>query len=84
MEVRSLNDPSRRAAARLGFTYEGIFRQAVVYRGRNRDTAWFSVVDHEWPEIKAAYEAWLDPTNFDVDGKQRRPLAAAPNDRARP
>ena len=55
----SLNEPSRRAALRLGFTYEGIFRQAIIYRGRNRDTAWFSVTDKEWPALKRAYEAWL-------------------------
>ena len=57
----ALNGPSRRAAARLGFTYEGIFRQAVMYKGRNRDTAWFAIIDKEWPAVKAAYEAWLDP-----------------------
>lgn len=69
-----LNEPSRRAAARLGFTYEGTFRNALVYKGRNRDTAWFSIVDREWPELKRAYEAWLDPSNFDEQGQQRSPL----------
>lgn len=69
-----LNAPSRAAAARLGFTFEGIFRQAVVYKGRNRDTAWFSIVDSEWPILKRAYEAWLAPENFDADGRQRRRL----------
>ena len=70
----SLNEPSRRAAARLGFTYEGTFRQAVVYKGRSRDTAWFSIIDSEWPRIRDAFEEWLDPANFDGDGRQRRPL----------
>ncbi|WP_394829649.1 GNAT family N-acetyltransferase [Pendulispora albinea] len=70
----SLNEPSRRAAARLGFAYEGTFRQATVYKGRNRDTAWFSILDREWPGLKTAYEAWLDPSNFDADGRQRRAL----------
>jgi RimJ/RimL family protein N-acetyltransferase len=70
----SLNEPSRRAAARLGFTYEGTFRNAVVYKGRNRDTAWFSITDDEWPGVKAAFEQWLDPGNFDEHGRQRLPL----------
>jgi len=70
----ALNAPSRRAAARLGFTFEGIFRQAVVYKGRSRDTAWFSVIDSEWPAREASFVAWLDPANFDRDGRQRRPL----------
>lgn len=72
----ALNAPSRRAAARLGFSYEGTFRQAIVTKGRNRDTAWFSILDGEWPRIRAAFEAWLDPANFDTEGKQRRPLDA--------
>ncbi len=72
----ALNAPSQRAAARLGFTYEGIFRQAVMYKGRNRDTAWFAVIDKEWPALKAAYEAWLDPANFDAAGQQRQSLGA--------
>ena len=72
----SLNEPSRRAAARLGFTFEGIFRQAVVYKNRNRDTAWFSILDSEWPALRGAYEQWLAPGNFDEQGRQRRALAA--------
>ncbi len=71
----SLNAASRRAAERLGFTFEGIFRQAIVYKGRNRDTAWYSVVDGEWPALDAAFRAWLDPANFDAGGRQRRTLA---------
>jgi RimJ/RimL family protein N-acetyltransferase len=71
----SLNEPSRVAAARLGFTYEGRFRNAVVYKGRNRDTDWFSITDAEWPRIRAAHEAWLDPANFDESGGQRSSLS---------
>jgi RimJ/RimL family protein N-acetyltransferase len=71
----SLNAPSRRAAQRFGFTYEGLFRQAVVYRGRSRDTAWFSIIDTEWPGIRSAYECWLAPSNFDAAGRQRVSLA---------
>ena len=66
----ALNAPSRRAAGRLGFSYEGTFRQAVVYKGRNRDTAWFSILDSEWPHLRAAFEAWLAPENFDLQGRQ--------------
>ncbi len=72
----SLNEPSRRAAARLGFTYEGRFRNAIVYKGRNRDTDWFSITDREWPRIREAHESWLDPANFDESGRQVRPLGA--------
>jgi RimJ/RimL family protein N-acetyltransferase len=71
------NAPSRRAAERLGFTFEGIFRQAVVYKGRNRDTAWYAIIDKDWPALKAAYEAWLDPANFDAEGQQRQKLGAS-------
>ena len=71
----TLNAPSRAAAARLGFRFEGIFRQAIVYKGRSRDTAWFSVIDSEWPVLKTAFERWLDPANFDESGRQRRRLA---------
>jgi RimJ/RimL family protein N-acetyltransferase len=70
----SLNEPSRRAAARLGFTYEGRFRHHMVTKGRNRDTDWFSVTDAEWPAVRAAHEAWLDPANFDDAGVQRSRL----------
>jgi hypothetical protein len=69
----ALNAPSRAAAERLGFTYEGTFRQAAVVRGRNRDTAWFSVVDGEWPRLRAGFEAWLDPDNW-PNGYAGRPL----------
>ncbi len=70
----SLNAPSRRAAERLGFRFEGVFRQVVVYKPRNRDTAWFSIIDKEWPALKAGYERWLAPENFDKDGRQRERL----------
>ena len=69
------NAPSRRAALRLGFTFEGIFRQHMVVKGRNRDTAWFSMLDHEWPAHRQAFEAWLEPENFDDAGRQRRTLS---------
>jgi RimJ/RimL family protein N-acetyltransferase len=72
----SLNAPSRAAALRYGFTFEGIFRNAVVTKGRSRDTAWFSVTDAEWPRLRAAFAAWLDPENFDAAGCQRRTLRA--------
>jgi RimJ/RimL family protein N-acetyltransferase len=71
----SLNVPSRAAAERYGFQYEGIFRQAIVYRGRNRDTTWFALVDGDWPAVRDAFERWLDPANFDGEGRQRRRLA---------
>jgi RimJ/RimL family protein N-acetyltransferase len=75
-KCNSLNEPSRDAAARLGFQYEGLFRQAMITKERNRDTAWFSVIDGEWPTLRAAFERWLDPTNFAADGTQRRSLAS--------
>ncbi len=68
------NEPSRRAALRLGFTFEGIFRQHMVVKGENRDTAWFSMLDHEWPARKRAFAAWLQPANFDSEGRQRQRL----------
>lgn len=70
----ALNAQSRAAAERLGFTFEGIFRQAVVYKGRNRDTAWYSVIDREWPMLEQTFVRWLDPSNFDASGRQRRRL----------
>ncbi len=70
----ALNARSRRAAERLGFTYEGTFRQHMVYKGRNRDTAWYSMIDSEWPARRHRLEAWLDPANFDAEGRQRRRL----------
>ena len=71
----SLNAPSRAAAERLGFTFEGVFRQASVYRGRTRDTAWFSILDKEWPVCKQAFLAWLSADNFDAQGRQRASLS---------
>jgi RimJ/RimL family protein N-acetyltransferase len=70
------NTPSRRAAARFGFTFEGIFREHMIVKGRNRDTAWYSIIDRDWPAIKAAFESWLDPVNFDAAGQQRKKLNA--------
>lgn len=70
------NLPSRRAAERFGFTFEGIFRQHMVVKGQSRDTAWFSITDAEWPEISAAMRRWLDPENFDPSGEQRHRLEA--------
>jgi RimJ/RimL family protein N-acetyltransferase len=73
-KCNALNAPSRRAAERFGFTFEGIFRQHMVVKGRNRDTAWFSITDGEWPGVRARFEAFLDPANFDAEGRQKRPL----------
>ena len=73
-KANALNAPSRRAAQRFGFSFEGIFRQATVSRGRNRDTAWYSVIDQEWPALESAYSRWLDPSNFDEQGRQRTAL----------
>ena len=75
-KCHALNAPSRRAALRLGFTFEGIFRQALVVKGRNRDTAWYSVIDREWPRLDAAYARWLANDNFDAHGRQRSSLSA--------
>lgn len=74
-KCNALNRASRRAAQRYGMSFEGIHRQAGVVKGRNRDTAWFSALDSEWPGIRAAFETWLDPANFDGEGRQRRSLA---------
>jgi RimJ/RimL family protein N-acetyltransferase len=68
------NARSRRAAERFGFTFEGVFRQHMIVKGRNRDTAWYALLDAEWPAVRAAFEAWLAPANFDAGGRQRTPL----------
>jgi RimJ/RimL family protein N-acetyltransferase len=67
----ALNAPSRAAADRLGFRFEGVFRQATVYKNRNRDTAWYAIIDRDWPALRAAFEQWLDPANFGAGGRQR-------------
>jgi RimJ/RimL family protein N-acetyltransferase len=72
----ALNAPSCKAAERLGFIYEGTFRQATHYKGRNRDTAWFSIIDKEWPRVREAFTLWLELANFDESGKQKSPLKA--------
>ena len=71
----ALNAPSRMAAQRLGLSYEGVFRQATVYKQRNRDTAWYATIDREWPDLKQAFEQWLDPNNFDNDRNQKTRLS---------
>lgn len=73
-KCNNLNAPSKRAALRFGFTYEGLFRQHMIIKGQNRDTAWFSLLDSEWPARKARFERWLDPSNFDSAGHQLSPL----------
>jgi RimJ/RimL family protein N-acetyltransferase len=75
-KCNALNAPSRRAALRFGFTFEGIFRHHMIVKGRNRDTAWFSMLDSEWPARKANFERWLDPANFGSDGRQKIALSA--------
>lgn len=70
-KCNALNQGSRSAAMRLGLSYEGVFRQATIVKGRNRDTAWYAAIDSEWPELQAAFERWLDSANFDAEGKQR-------------
>ena len=72
----ALNRASQQAAVRLGFSYEGLFRQATLYKGRNRDTAWYAIVDRDWPALKQAYEQWLRPDNFDGEGRQKSRLSA--------
>lgn len=74
-KCHNLNEPSKKAALRFGFTYEGLFRQHMVAKGKNRDTAWFAMIDADWPAIRRAYEAWLDPANFDENGTQKMTLA---------
>ena len=71
----ALNAASRRAAERLGFVFEGVFRQATIYKGRNRDTAWYSIIDAQWPALKNAFERWLEPGNFDAQGRQIKRLS---------
>lgn len=73
-KCNSLNAPSRRAAERFGFTFEGVFRNHLVVKGRNRDTAWFSLIEEEWPSVRAGFEEWLRPENFDESARQRRTL----------
>jgi RimJ/RimL family protein N-acetyltransferase len=75
-KCNALNAPSRKAALRYGFTFEGIFRQHMIIKGRNRDTAWFSMLDSEWPLRRAAFERWLHPSNFDSSGRQIQALSA--------
>jgi len=73
-KCNNANEPSKRAAIRFGFSFEGVFRQHLIIKGENRDTAWYSIIDGEWPIVKAAFEAWLDPSNFDAAGNQLRRL----------
>jgi RimJ/RimL family protein N-acetyltransferase len=75
-KCNALNARSCRAAERLGFRHEGIFRQATISKGRNRDTAWYAILDRDWPAVRQAFEAWLDPDNFDAGGRQRESLSA--------
>ena len=75
-KCNALNAASRRAAERYGFTFEGIFRQHMIVKGKNRDTAWFSIIDSEWPDRRVAFERWLEPANFDADGRQTASLAS--------
>ena len=70
----ALNAPSRKAAERFGFSFEGVFRQATIYKNRNRDTAWFSIIDKDWPSLKKAFQTWLKPDNFDTQGRQKKSL----------
>lgn len=74
-KCNALNERSRRAAERFGFTFEGLFRKHMIVKGRNRDTAWYAMLDDEWPTCRAAFEAWLDPANCDENGQQRRALS---------
>ena len=75
-KCNAANEPSRRAALRFGFSFEGVFRQHMVVKGKNRDTAWFAMTDRDWPAIRSGFERWLDPSNFDAGGRQRLSLAA--------
>ncbi len=78
-KCNDLNEKSKRAALRLGFSFEGVFRQHMIIKGRNRDTAWFAMMDSEWPAAKEAFEKWLDPANFDESGNQKVGLVAFRN-----
>ena len=73
-KCNNLNEPSKKAALRFGFAHEGVFRQHMVVKGLNRDTAWFAMIDKDWPALRAGYEAWLAPENFDAEGRQKRRL----------
>jgi RimJ/RimL family protein N-acetyltransferase len=73
-KCNNANEPSKRAAERFGFQFEGVFRQHLVVKGENRDTAWYSIIDKEWPLVRQAYDEWLDPSNFDAEGRQKRRL----------
>jgi RimJ/RimL family protein N-acetyltransferase len=73
-KCNALNAPSRRAAERFGFTFEGVFRKHMVVKGRNRDTAWYAMTDDDWPAIRAGFQSWLSPENFETDGAQKRSL----------
>ena len=79
-KCNALNKPSRLAAQRLGLSYEGVFRNATVSKGRNRDTAWYAAIDEEWPALQAAFKQWLDPTNFDAQGQQKVSLSSLTKD----
>ena len=79
-KCNALNKPSRRAAQRLGLSYEGVFGNATVSKGRNRDTAWYAAIDEEWPALQAAFKQWLDPTNFDAQGQQKVSLSSLTKD----
>ncbi len=76
-KCNALNAASRRAADRFGFTFEGVFERHMVIKGRNRDTAWYAITDARWPAVRAAFESWLDPSNFDAEGRQRATLDAS-------
>jgi RimJ/RimL family protein N-acetyltransferase len=76
-KCNAVNEPSRRAAARFGFTYEGTFRQHMIVKGQSRDTAWFAMLDGDWPRLRAEYDRWLDPANFRADGLQKTKLQAS-------
>jgi RimJ/RimL family protein N-acetyltransferase len=82
-KCNALNAPSRRAAERFGFSSEGVFRNHQVIKGRNRDTAWYGMTDGDWPQVRASFQAWLDPANFDAEGHQRRSLRDLMRERVR-